>query len=173
MSHRNTETEQTQGRHISPNSTATPTKRKITTLTSHTEDDTPRTQDMDTHIASTVKHAKKTLEMTKTPNAQWHAVIWSTDILSQNLIDEAIAKYCKDVIIAKAKLTQSKHSIFYRFDNIALLPPPILHHPTIFYFISIIFQIFFSFKFYFRSSGPSFSRCNNHYLMGISALAHS
>jgi hypothetical protein len=93
-------------------------KRRIQTPTPETSPTTSRQHrnDTNTDIQRQIDETTKTLGVNR-QTTTWDIVISSNQTLKQSLVDEAISRYCKDTIITKAKLTASKRSIFYTFEN--------------------------------------------------------
>lgn len=107
---------------INPNET--PKKQNTHTTDSESEMETNKNQKQETEITQQqdkiqkqVEQTKRSLQFNKPKTTPWHVVITGEKTLSMSLMDEAIARYSKGTIITNSKLTQSKRSIFYKFEN--------------------------------------------------------
>jgi len=91
-------------------------KRRKTYTSPENRPTTSKEHRTDTNIQRQIAETVAALGVNK-QTTNWDLVISSPQTLKQSLIDEAISRYCTQLIITKSKLTASKHSIFYTFEN--------------------------------------------------------
>ena len=85
-------------------------KRKLT----QNENQEPQTQAEPSGKSNSPGVAEQTPQVLK--GLSWHAVLSSNKPMKQSLMSEAMARYCPRVIIVNEKLTQTKLSLFLKFD---------------------------------------------------------